>query len=100
MWDTHGGRITLAGDAAHPMLVFRGQGFQHAVLDAERYVQALISVRDGKSKREKAVHAYTAEVVERGAKAVRQSLSEAELSMDLESVQKMLLAKMGHARTA
>ncbi|KAK5659927.1 hypothetical protein OQA88_13391 [Cercophora sp. LCS_1] len=34
-WDTRG-RVTLAGDAAHPMLVYRGQGFQHAVLDAER----------------------------------------------------------------
>jgi 2-polyprenyl-6-methoxyphenol hydroxylase-like FAD-dependent oxidoreductase len=100
MWDTHGGRITLAGDAAHPMLVYRGQGFQHAVADAERYVQALVSVLDGGVNREEALRAYTTDVVERGAKAVTQSLSEAELSMDLESVKKSLVAKMGHARSA
>jgi len=99
MWDTHG-RITLAGDAAHPMLVYRGQGFQHAVLDAERYVQALVSVRDGGVDREEAIKAYTADVIERGAKAVNQSLSEAELSMDLESIGKTILAKQGHARSA
>ncbi|KAK0712037.1 hypothetical protein B0H67DRAFT_611960 [Lasiosphaeris hirsuta] len=100
MWETHGGRVTLAGDAAHPMLVYRGQGFQHAVVDAERYVEALVSVRDGRAKAEEAVQVYTADVVERGAKAVTQSLREAELSMDLESVGKMIMAKQGHAKSA
>ncbi|KAK4442282.1 hypothetical protein QBC34DRAFT_455868 [Podospora aff. communis PSN243] len=99
MWETHG-RVTLAGDAAHPQLVTRGQGFQHAVLDAEQYVKALVSVRDGGVDRQEALKTYTADVVERGAKAVRQSLTEAELTMDLESVGKTLMAKQGHARSA
>jgi len=100
VWDTYGGRVALAGDAAHPMLIYRGQGFQHAVVDAEGYVRALVSVRDGGIRKEEAVGAYTAEVVERGAKAVTQSLREADLSMDLESVEKTLMVKQGHARSA
>ncbi|KAK1750050.1 hypothetical protein QBC47DRAFT_310657 [Echria macrotheca] len=99
-WDTRGGRITLAGDAAHPMLVYRGQGFQHAVVDAKSYVDALKSIRDDGVRREEAVRVYTDDVVERGAKAVTQSLREASLSMDLESVGKMMMAKQGHARAA
>lgn len=99
-WETHGGRVTLAGDAAHPMLVYRGQGFQHAVVDAERYVKALVSIRDEGANRGDAIKAYTDDVIERGSKAVTQSLREADLSMDLESVGKMMMAKQGHAKAA
>ncbi len=99
-WETLGGRVTLAGDAAHPMLVYRGQGFQHAAMDAERYVEALVAVQEGKASREEAIGAYTADVEERGAKAVTQSLREAELSMDLESVAKTIMAKQGHSKSA
>ncbi|KAK5662493.1 hypothetical protein OQA88_8405 [Cercophora sp. LCS_1] len=98
-WETHSGRITLAGDAAHPMLVYRGQGFQHAVVDAEKYVKALVSIRDEGANREEAIKAYSDDVIERGSKAVTQSLREADLSMDLESVGKMMMAKQGHARS-
>ena len=102
-WDTEevfDGRVTLAGDAAHPMLVYRGQGFQHAVADAERFVEALVSVRDGGKGRREAVRAYSDDAVERGAKAVTQSLKEADMSMDLDSVMKMMMAKKGHAKSA
>lgn len=99
-WDTRGGRVTLAGDAAHPMLVYRGQGYQHAVLDAQRFVEALVSVREGKVGREEAIKAYTDDVVERGAKAVTQSLKEAEMSMDLESIKNSIMAKQGHGKAA
>lgn len=99
-WDTRGGRVTLAGDAAHPMLVYRGQGYQHAVLDAQQFVEALVSVREGKVGREEAIKAYTDDVVERGAKAVTQSLKEAEMSMDLESIKNSIMAKQGHGKAA
>lgn len=99
-WDTRGGRVTLAGDAAHPMLVYRGQGYQHAVLDAQRFVEALVSVREGKVGREEAIKAYTDDVVDRGAKAVTQSLKEAEMSMDLESIKNSIMAKQGHGKAA
>ncbi|KAK5655365.1 hypothetical protein OQA88_5932 [Cercophora sp. LCS_1] len=91
-FDTHGGRVTLVGDAAHPMLPYRGQGFQHAVLDAHLFIKAL--------QKGEGLEAYNTEMVERGAKAVAQSLQEAELSVDLEGVKKSLMARQGFERTA
>ena len=97
-FDNRGGRITLAGDAAHPMLLYRGQGFQHAILDAGQYVDALVRVHQGAGTREQAVAAYDADMIERGATAVKQSLQEAEFSMDPKTVHKMLMARQGHGR--
>ncbi|KAK0647129.1 hypothetical protein B0T16DRAFT_391429 [Cercophora newfieldiana] len=97
-WETRNGRVTLAGDAAHPMLVYRGQGYQHAVTDADNFVKALVSVRDEGKSREEVIGAYSSDVVERGAQAVTQSLREADMSMDLESTMKMIMAKKGHAK--
>ena len=96
-------RVTLAGDAAHPMLIYRGQGFQHAITDADNYVKALVTVRAAgwsAEARRAAMAAYDAEMVERGGKAVTQSVQEAALSFDVEKVQKMLMARQGHGRSA
>ncbi|KAH6856168.1 hypothetical protein B0I37DRAFT_301586 [Chaetomium sp. MPI-CAGE-AT-0009] len=97
-FDNRGGRITLAGDAAHPMLIYRGQGFQHAILDASQYLDALVKVREGAEARELAISAYDADMIERGAKAVQQSVQEAEFSMDPKTVDQMLMARQGHGR--
>ncbi|KAK4450213.1 hypothetical protein QBC34DRAFT_77606 [Podospora aff. communis PSN243] len=97
--ESHSGRVALAGDASHPMLVYRGQGFQHAIVDADNYVDALIKIRDAGETKEAVFAAYNEEMVERGAKAVVQSLKEAELSMDLESVNKMLMVRQGHGKS-
>lgn len=98
-FDTRAGRVTLAGDAAHPMLIYRGQGFQHAIMDANNYLDALVKIRDSGEAGETVISAYSDEMVERGAKAVKQSLQEAEFSMDLESIGKMLMAKQGHGKS-
>ncbi|KAK4151017.1 hypothetical protein C8A00DRAFT_45705 [Chaetomidium leptoderma] len=95
-FDNRGGGVTLAGDAGHPMLIYRGQGFQHAILDASQYLDALIKVSEGAGTREQSVSAYDADMIERGAKAVSQSLQEAEFSMDPKTVTKMLMARQGH----
>lgn len=99
-FDNRDGRITMAGDAAHPMLIYRGQGFQHAILDASQYLDALIKVREGAGTRAQAISAYDADMIERGAKAVQQSLQEAEFSMDLKTVNNMLMARKGHGQSA
>jgi hypothetical protein len=99
-FDNRGGRITLAGDAAHPMLIYRGQGFQHAILDASQYLDALIKVREGAAEaRVSAISAYDADMIERGAKAMQQSVQEAEFSMDPKTVDQMLMARQGHGRS-
>ncbi|CAK7233866.1 hypothetical protein SBRCBS47491_008756 [Sporothrix bragantina] len=100
---THDGRVTLAGDSAHPMLIYRGQGFQHAITDVDNYIKALVATRNAnwdEAARRREFAAYDAEMIERGAKAVTQSVQEAALSFDVEKVSKMLMAKQGHGRSA
>ncbi|CAK7234881.1 hypothetical protein SCUCBS95973_009083 [Sporothrix curviconia] len=100
---TRDNRVTLAGDAAHPMLIYRGQGFQHAIMDVDNYIKALVAIRDANwdaAVRRREMAAYDADMVERGAKAVTQSVQEAALSFDVEKVGKMLMAQQGHGRSA
>ncbi|KFX89084.1 hypothetical protein V490_07240 [Pseudogymnoascus sp. VKM F-3557] len=102
-WNNHGGRVTLAGDAAHPMLIYRGQGFQHSITDVDNYVNALIKLRSSGSdaaSRETIFGAYDSEMIERGATAVQQSLTEAKNSLNLENIKKMLMMRQGHGKSA
>src|SRR5438105_3843050 len=46
-WDNRGGRLTLCGDAAHPMTPHRGQGLNNALQDSSNFVAALLSVKSG-----------------------------------------------------
>lgn len=117
-WQTHDGKVTLAGDAAHPMLpckqnricfaIFRadspsvrGQGLQHAIIDSDKYVKALILLRKtgDMAMREETMTLYGADVVARGCAAVAQSLSEAEKAMNKDTVSKMLMVTQGHGRS-
>lgn len=52
------------------------------------------------SIRDEAIKTYDEEMIGRGAKAVTQSLKEAENSIDLETVGRMLMLKQGHGRSA
>ena len=65
IWPNWCGKVTLAGDGAHPIVPFRAQGLNNALQDAHNYVQALVDVRDGKSMLADAITAYGAEVLER-----------------------------------
>lgn len=47
-WDNLSGRATLIGDAAHTMTMFRGEAFNHGILDVERYASTYLSVLQGK----------------------------------------------------
>ena len=77
-WDAHGGRVTLAGDAAHPMTYQRGQGLNHAITDAVRLCGAITGIwhqDKGFAANERAatVSAYEAEMIARGGEEVRLS---------------------------
>jgi ABC-type arginine transport system permease subunit len=81
----------------------RGQGFQHSITDVDNYVNALIQLRSpggDAASREMIFGAYDSEMIERGAKAVQQSLMEAEKSLDLEKVKEMLIMTRGHGKSA
>ncbi|KAL9089120.1 MAG: hypothetical protein Q9165_005933 [Trypethelium subeluteriae] len=65
-WDNHGGRVTIAGDAAHPMAPYRGQGLNNALEDAAHYVSMLADAREGKLSLPDAISAYDEEMRIRG----------------------------------
>lgn len=69
-------RITLLGDAAHPMAPFRGRGGVHALLDAIRLADAL-SGSTGENVVD-CLKVYQDEMLARGSQAVRESRSVAQ----------------------
>lgn len=86
-FDSHQGRATLAGDAAHPMTPQRGQGLNHAICDLGNLVRELCEVRDGAKGLEEAIESYGAEMVDRGSEEVKAALlvsilSEQDLDVD------------------
>ncbi|KAI1357287.1 hypothetical protein F5Y08DRAFT_346910 [Xylaria arbuscula] len=71
-WNNHGGRVTLSGDAAHAMTMYRGEAANHGILDAYKLCETLEKV----DSRERgwtlghAVSEYEAEMRERTSAAV------------------------------
>lgn len=75
-WDNRGGRVTLAGDAAHPMTFQRGQGLNHAVTDAAKLCKAITEIWSGapgheEEDRRRWIEEYEAEMIKRGSEEVR-----------------------------
>ncbi|KAF9773086.1 hypothetical protein IL306_009129 [Fusarium sp. DS 682] len=69
-WDNRKGRITLAGDAAHAMTMYRGEAANHGILDAYRLTKALeVVYHKGKGLNE-AIDGYEVELRERTEVAV------------------------------
>lgn len=73
-WDNHGGKVTLAGDAAHSMLPHRGQGLNNAIMDAAKIVQAIKAWTDGSTSLQKPIQEYEDEMRPRGTREVETSL--------------------------
>lgn len=72
-WDNLGGSVTLAGDAAHAMTMYRGEGANHGVLDAALLVDQLKLANDGKVTPRDAINTYEAEMKPRAIEAVLKS---------------------------
>ena len=99
-WDNHGGRVTLAGDSAHPMTFQRGQGLNHAITDAVKLCDAITGVwnqDEGFSNEERAaaVRAYESELKERGGEEVRLSAKNTGMLHDWEKVLQSPVFKSG-----
>ncbi|GAB1318079.1 FAD-dependent monooxygenase cctM [Madurella fahalii] len=73
-WDNRGGRVTLAGDAAHAMTFHRGQGLGNAITDVAE-LQTHLRAMEAHTRDElvKAVGAYEKEVWVRGLDVVMQN---------------------------
>ncbi|KAH9242456.1 hypothetical protein K456DRAFT_1716177 [Colletotrichum gloeosporioides 23] len=65
-WNNFGGRVLLAGDAAHPMVPYRAQGLNNALEDAGSCVRTLISIINEGQDVVETVDLYGRDVYERG----------------------------------
>jgi 2-polyprenyl-6-methoxyphenol hydroxylase-like FAD-dependent oxidoreductase len=86
-WDDRSGRVTLVGDAAHPMIfrkcfkpyyptfertiqLERGQGVNHVIADATVLVKELTAAMVSLKSEKEAVEAYQTEMVSRAGEEV------------------------------
>lgn len=65
-WDNRNGRVTLVGDAAHAMTMYRGEAANHGMLDAYNLVQAIKKVyASNETSRKTAIDEYEEEMRDR-----------------------------------
>lgn len=64
-WDNRNGRVTLVGDAAHAMTMYRGEAANHGMLDAFRLVGAIQKVFAGEASPKAAMDEYETEMRDR-----------------------------------
>lgn len=69
-WDNHSGAVTLIGDAAHAMTMFRGEAANHGIMDAYHLTRALQGLYQGRVSRSEALDGYEDEMRERTSTAV------------------------------
>jgi 2-polyprenyl-6-methoxyphenol hydroxylase-like FAD-dependent oxidoreductase len=72
-WDNMNGLVTLAGDSAHAMTMFRGDGANHGILDATLLVDQLKKVYSDEISQARALQVYEAEMQGRAHDAVLKS---------------------------
>lgn len=97
-WPHWNGKITLGGDAAHPMMPFRAQGLNNALADADQYVMNLVAIRDGQKSLGDALTEYGKEVLERGSKEIQQSAAWGPMLHDWNALVQSPLMKQGYGK--
>ncbi|PYH48930.1 FAD-dependent oxidoreductase [Aspergillus saccharolyticus JOP 1030-1] len=85
-WNNHGGRITLAGDAAHAMTYQRGQGLNHSITDAAKLVEAIRDFVSGGRAQSTVISEYEEEMIARASGEVRLSTLNTRLVHDWDNV--------------
>ncbi|KAL4912425.1 monooxygenase [Aspergillus aurantiobrunneus] len=94
-WDNRQGRLTLVGDAAHPMPPYRGQGLNHCICDVFNLRNGLLEVPKDSSTLVDLVTAYEAEMVPRGREEVKCSVENGYMLHDWEKVQESPVFRQG-----
>jgi len=61
-WPNYNGRVTLIGDAAHAMTMYRGEAANHGITDAARLSEQLRAINEGEISQEEGVNVYEAEM--------------------------------------
>ncbi len=97
-WDNFEGRMTLAGDAAHPLPPHRGQGLNHCIADVANLLKAIKSIAEGANQKE-TIDAYDAELVKRGAEEVESSRKNSLLVHNFEKFMESPMLRQGCAKS-
>ncbi|KAK3674333.1 hypothetical protein LTR78_005802 [Recurvomyces mirabilis] len=93
--EANGGRVALAGDAAHAMSFHRGQGMNHGINDAVTLVSELSKVAKGEKTQQEAVLAYDAEMMKRAGEEVSISKVNTEMIHDWERLSQSAFMQRG-----
>lgn len=94
-WDNRQGRMTLCGDAAHPMTPHRGQGLNNALQDGSNFVSAIQEAASGAKSLSEAIDAYDKEVLERGQLEMQISLKQTMFIHNWETLMASPMVRMG-----
>ncbi|KHN94879.1 Aromatic-ring hydroxylase-like protein [Metarhizium album ARSEF 1941] len=97
-WDNRQGRLTLLGDAAHPMPPYRGQGLNHCIKDVSLLSEVLKAVLGSPAASltlAKGVAQYEEEMIPRGAEEVRCSVENGMLLHDWKKIQESPVFRRG-----
>ena len=81
-----GGRVTRAGDAAHPMTPQRGQGLNHAICDVINLANMLHKVSREQESLSGAIKANDIEIVKRGSEEVQAALVNTKMIRDWDTL--------------
>lgn len=72
-WDNRDGLVTLVGDSAHAMTMYRGEAANHGMLDAQNLANAIARARSASSELKHVVDLYEEEMRARTSVAVELS---------------------------
>ncbi|RDW77439.1 hypothetical protein BP6252_05492 [Coleophoma cylindrospora] len=72
-WPDYGGRVTLIGDAAHAMTMYRGEAANHGITDARHLHDHLLKTHQGEIIQKDAILEFEKEMRERTSWAVMMS---------------------------
>jgi hypothetical protein len=97
-WPTWNGKVTLAGDAAHPMMPFRAQGLNNAMQDSHNYVAGLVEVIEGRKTLSDAINEYSNESLDRGAKEIKLSAAWGPTLHDWNGLMSTPMMKQGYGK--
>lgn len=94
-------RVLLAGDAAHAMPPFRGQGLNHAIQDSYNLVQTIKRLTEERATGaavDEALDAYAEEVIVRGAAETKASILNGKMMADYYDFKSSPYAKKGFSK--